>query len=60
MYELAAGNADSVIIANAPQLSDGSIYKYEFSGQDLAANSSNLVVSNNVLFDTTIPVVSMS
>ncbi len=60
MYELSEGNADSVIITNAPQLSDGSIYKYEFSGQDLAANSSNLVVSNNVLFDTTIPVVSMS
>ena len=60
MYELAAGNADSVIITNAPQLVDGSIYKYEFSGQDLATNASNYVVSNNVLFDTTIPVVSMS
>ena len=60
MYELAEGFADSVIITNAPQLSDGSIYKYEFIGQDLATNSSNLVVSNNVLFDTTIPVVSMS
>jgi len=60
MYELAEGIADSVIITNAPQLVDGSIYKYEFSGQDLATSSSNLVVSNNVLFDTTIPVVSMS
>ena len=49
MYELAEGFADSVIITNAPQLSDGSIYKYEFIGQDLATNSSNLVVSNNVL-----------
>ena len=60
MYELAEGNADSVIITNAPQLSDGSIYKYEFRGQDLATNASNLVISDNVLFDTTIPVVSLS
>ena len=60
MYELAEGIADSVLITNAPQLSDGSIYRYEFIGKDLATNSSNLVVSNNVLFDTTVPVVSMS
>ena len=60
MYELAEGKADSIIITNAPQLVDGSIYNYEFSGQDLATNSSNLVISNNVLFDITIPVVSMS
>ena len=33
MYELAEGNADSVIITNAPQLSDDSIYKYEFREQ---------------------------
>ena len=60
MYELAEGKADSIIITNAPELVDGSIYNYEFSGQDLATNSSNLVISNNVLFDITIPVVSMS
>ena len=60
MYELAEGKADSIIITNAPQLVDGSIYNYEFSGQDLATNSSNLVISNDVLFDITIPVVSMS
>ena len=60
MYELAEGNADSVIITNSPQLTDGSIYNYEFRGQDLAKNSSNIIVSNNVLFDTTVPVVSMS
>ena len=60
MYELAEGKADSIIITNAPELVDGSIYNYEFSGQDLATNSSNLVISNDVLFDITIPVVSMS
>jgi len=60
MYELAAGRVDSAIITNAPALTDGAIYRYEFKGVDLANNESNVIVADNVLFDNTVPVVSMT
>jgi len=60
MYELAAGRVDSAIITNAPALIDGAIYRYEFKGVDLANNESNVIVADNVLFDNTAPVVSMT
>ena len=60
MYELAAGRIDSAIITNAPTLTDGAIYRYEFKGVDLANNMSNVIVADNVLFDNTPPVVSMT
>ena len=60
MYELAAGRVDSSIITNAPALTDGAIYRYEFKGVDLANNESNVIVADNVLFDNTPPVVSMT
>jgi len=60
MYELAAGRVDSAIITNAPALTDGAIYRYEFKGVDLANNESNVIVADNVLFDNTAPVVSMT
>ena len=60
MYELAAGRVDSAIITNAPVLIDGAIYRYEFKGVDLANNESNVIVADNVLFDNTLPVVSMT
>ena len=60
MYELAAGRVDSAIITNAPVLTDGAIYRYEFKGVDLANNESNVIVADNVLFDNTPPVVSMT
>ena len=52
MYELAAGRVDSAIITNAPTLTDGAIYRYEVKGVDLANNASNVIVADNVLFDT--------
>ena len=60
MYELAAGRVDSAIITNAPTLTDGAIYRYEFKGIDLASNASNVIVADNVLFDNTLPVVTMT
>jgi len=60
MYELAAGRVDSAIITNTPALTDGAIYRYEFKGVDLATNESNIIVVDNVLFDNTAPVVSMT
>ena len=60
MYELAAGRVDSAIITNAPTLTDGAIYRYEFKGVDLANNASNVIVADNVLFDNTPPVISMT
>ena len=60
MYELGAGRFDSTIITNAPTLTDGAIYRYEFKGVDLANNASNVIVADNVLFDNTHPVTSMT
>ncbi|MBI4568471.1 MAG: hypothetical protein HY719_08735, partial [Planctomycetes bacterium] len=50
--ELTAGAHDSVLLANAPVLTDGAIYNVEFSGKDVADNLSNVVKAQNVQVGT--------
>jgi len=58
--EMKLGEYDHVQFVNGPNLQNGSIYTFEFSGKDFAGNEVRSSKVINVLFDNEPPVVSLS
>jgi len=56
--ELAAGAHTDITLADDPTLVDGAIYTVQFDAEDAAGNHATPVINTNVLFDTTVPVIS--
>ncbi|MBC8322880.1 MAG: hypothetical protein H8E70_04875 [Candidatus Marinimicrobia bacterium] len=58
--EIKLGEYDNTQFVNGPNLQNGSIYTFEFSGKDFAGNEVRTSKVTNVLFDNEPPVVSLS
>ena len=58
--EMKGGEYKNVKFANGPILQNGSIYTFEFTGQDFAGNEVRSTKVTNVLYDIDPPVVSLS
>ncbi len=55
--ELLAGVHDPFEPVNAPDLTDGSVYRATFDGFDFAGNAAIQTISDSVMYDTTGPIV---
>ena len=58
--QLLMGDHYSEIFDEVIQLKDGSIYKIEFSGEDLAGNVAEKILINNVMYDTSKPLLTIT
>jgi hypothetical protein len=58
--EMKLGEYDHAQFVNGPNLQNGSIYTFEFSGKDFAGNEVRSTKVTNVLFDNEPPIVSLS
>jgi len=54
------GEHDSLLLAMNPPLVDGGIYTLEFSAADRAGNTAEIIVVENVLYDFTAPVMTVT
>jgi len=54
------GVHDSIQLINEPPLVDGGIYQIEYNASDRAGNSAETIIIENVLYDFTVPSISIS
>ncbi len=58
--EMESGKHDSIVLTNSPQLMDGGKYRLEFNAIDRAGNAADAKVEENILYDFTAPVMTVS
>ncbi|MBL8029045.1 MAG: hypothetical protein JNL74_21665, partial [Fibrobacteres bacterium] len=58
--ELTSGDHNDFVITNVPDLVDGTRYRVQFSGSDMAANAATTITNDNVYYDVTAPVLTMT
>ena len=57
--ELNIGDHGPMTIANTPPLVDGGIYSISYSAFDPAGNESNLIMIGDILYDITLPIITV-